>query len=260
MPMARVLSLAFGAAFAACATIAGPTGVLAQPLSVEPRCEVPAALLSDPAEFPNAARHVGKGNHLTIVALGAASTEGTGASSPQTAWPMRLQEALVLRLPGTAVKVVNLGKRGSTAQQMLQRFNAEVVPAKPAIVIWEVGTVEAVRATDTEELHAALMEGMDQIEAMHADLILMDPQYARSTDLVINFQPYLQVIRQTADLPEVTLFPRHDIMRYWVEEGRIAPTTREEMVKGNDALYDCVAQLLAEVIDHGLSAAAHAAR
>ena len=257
MSVARVLglpALALGAAL----VVLGPAQ--AQKPEIAAACQVPPELISDQAEFPNAMRAVARSKHLTVVAIGAASTEGTGASSPQAAWPERLQQVLAQHLPGTTVKVVNLGRRGNTAHMMLDRFATEVVPARPDIVVWETGTVEAVRATDPEELHAALSEGMDQVAAMHADLVLMDPQYARSSDLVINFQPYLQVIGMTADLPEVNLFPRHEIMRYWVEEGRIRPTTRDEMIRGNDALYDCIAQLLAEVIDRGLGNAAHAAR
>ena len=127
-------------------------------------------------------------------------------------------------------------------------------------MIWETGTVEAVRSEDMDEFPQALVDGMDLIVAMKADLILMSPQYARETERMINFQPYIDAMQQAAGLPAVNFFPRHAIMRYWAEHGGLVPATRVEMTRGNDQIYDCIAQLLADVIDRGLRRGAHAAK
>jgi lysophospholipase L1-like esterase len=223
-------------------------------------CRVPAYMTADMVEFPNAARRLAEEGQLTIVAIGASSTEGTGASSKTKSWPARLGALLGERLAGVRVNVVNLGQRRQTARMVLDRLHHEVAQINPALVIWETGTVEAVRATDPAEFAQILTEGA-ALESEHgADLILMDPQYARDTARLINFQPYVDAVRQMAGLPDVNLFPRHEIMRYWSEEDRLTPRTRDEMTKGNDDIYDCVAQILADVIDRGLRHVAHAQR
>jgi len=232
----------------------------AEESTVAERCRVPEYLFDDLAAFPNAARHVATERRLTVVALGASSTQGTAASSPAKAWPARFAEILGGRLSAIDVHVVNLGMRGQTARDVVDRLPRDVAPLKPGLVIWETGTVEAVRATDPAEFAHLLMEGIDAMAQLGADVVLMDPQYARTTARLINFQPYLDALRQAAGLPDVNLFPRYEIMRYWAESGRLTPHTREEMTKGNDDLYDCMAQLLAEVIDRGLRQAAHAQR
>ncbi len=227
---------------------------------VPEQCRVPAALFDDLASFPNAAAHIAREGRITIVAIGGASTQGTGASSTATAWPARLEKALAKRLPGVDIRVVNMGLRGQTARQALERFPVEVARLKPDLVIWETGTVEAVRSEDTDLFPWTMAEGVDRLHEQHADVILMDPQYARGTALLINFQPYLDAIAQTATVPGVTLFPRHQIMRYWAENDRMVPASRAEMTRGNDMIYDCIAQLMAEVIEHGLKHGAHAQR
>ncbi|MCC6467788.1 MAG: hypothetical protein IT563_05655 [Alphaproteobacteria bacterium] len=228
--------------------------------TVAEQCKVPFDLIDDLASFPNTARQIVAERRLTVVALGASSTQGTAASSPEKAWPSRFAEILGGRLSAIEVRVVNLGMRGQTARDMVDRLARDVAPLKPAMIVWETGTVEAVRATDPAEFAHVLMEGVDAMAQLGADVILMDPQYARTTARLINFQPYLDALRLTAGLPDVNLFPRHEVMRYWAETGRLMPRTREEMTKGNDDLYDCMAQLLAEVVDRGLRQAAHAQR
>jgi len=248
------LAAAFGMALAA----AWPAS--ANEMTVAPECRVPDYLIDDLATFPNAARLVTADRRLVIMTIGASSTQGTGASSAAMSWPMRLGEILGQRLSAIEVRVVNLGMRGQTARQVVDRLPRDIAPLKPAMVIWEAGTVEAVRLTDPAEFAHQLREGVDAMIQLGADVILMDPQYARDTARLINFQPYLDALRQTAGLPDVNLFPRQDIMRYWAEHDRLTPRTRDEMTKGNDAIYDCMAQLLADVIDRGLRQAAHAQR
>ncbi len=228
--------------------------------TVPERCRVPDYLIDDLADFPNAARQVASERRLTIVTFGASSTQGTGASSAAMAWPARLGDILSVRLSAVEVRIVNLAKRGQTAQMVLDRVKTDMAAARPGIVIWEAGTVEAVRTLDPAEFANVVMLGVDAMTQLGADVILMDPQYARDTARLINFHPYMDALRQAAGLPDVNLFPRNDIMRYWAANDRLTPRTRDEMTKGNDEIYDCVAQLLADVIDRGLRHAAHAQR
>ena len=49
--------------------------------------------------------------------------------------------------------------------------------------------------------------------------MLIDMQYNSGTASVINFEPYLDALHRAADLHDVYLFRRFDIMRYWSDEG-----------------------------------------
>ncbi|MCC7045120.1 MAG: SGNH/GDSL hydrolase family protein [Alphaproteobacteria bacterium] len=232
----------------------------AMEMIVPESCQVPASLLDDLATFPQAARRVATERRLVIVAVGASSTEGAGASKPASAWPARLGDILSGRFQGVEVQVVNLGQRRQTARMVLDRMARDIAPLHPSLVIWESGTVEAARAEDPGEYAHVLMRGAEAVSELPADLIVMDPQYARDTARVINFQPYVDAVHQAASMPDVNLFPRYEIMRAWAEDNRLMPRTRDAMLKGNDDIYDCVAQLLADVIDRGLREAAHAQR
>lgn len=220
------------------------------------RCEVPTDLMPDSGPFPHALSMLVKEHRLKIVALGSSSTLGLGASNSQAAWPARLQAMLQARLPGVEVRVVNRGLARQTAEQMVARIDSDVLSEKPALVIWESGTAEAVRGTSVDEFTDALLSGVDRLTDAGIDVILMDTQYSRSTAEIINFEPYVAAIDQVATMRDVDRFPRYAIMRYWVDNDRFQFTgiSGGAAQKMADQVYDCLGHLLATDIVHGINA------
>ncbi len=237
-----VITLGLGAASAA------------EPVAPMPaRCEVPAELIPDNA-LPHA-RHVLKTERrLKVVALGSSSTLGLGASDSEAAWPARLQAALGARLAGAEVRVVNRGIARQSAQQMLERIDSDVLAEKPALVIWESGTAEAVRGSDVDEFVDALLTGVDRLSAAGIDVILMDTQYSRRTAEIINFEPYVGAIEQVAAMRGLDRFSRYAVMRYWVDSDRFefANQVGSAARQTADRVYDCLGHLLAKAIIRGI--------
>jgi len=221
-----------------------------------PHCEVPGDLIPDASPLPHSRQMLKTEHRLKIVALGSSSTLGLGATDSQAAWPARLQAVLASELPGADVRVVNRGIARQTAQQMLGRLDSDVLAEKPALVIWETGTAEAVRGTDVDEFVDALMAGVDRLDAAGIDVILMDTQYSRGTAEIINFDPYIAAIDQVAVTRGLSRFPRYAVMRYWVDNDQFhfAGETGGVARKVADQVYDCLGHLLAQTILQGVAA------
>src|SRR6185369_4567814 len=124
------------------------------------------------------------------------------------AYPERLQEELMRRYPGTPIVVANKGVPRQTAQEMVERFERDVLAADPALVIWETGTTEAVRGLDVDGFAATLETGVNALRAHHVEVILIDMQYSRRTASVIGFDRYLEAMHRFAELDDVSLFRR----------------------------------------------------
>ena len=228
----------------------------AQPVApLPPRCEVPADLIPDIDPLPHARLMIKAEHRLNIVALGSSSTLGLGASKAEAAWPARLQAILTARLPGVEVRVINRGVARQSAEQMLQRLG-DVMADKPALVVWESGTAEAVRGAEIDDYVDALLTGIDRLAAAGIDVILMDTQYSRSTAEIINFEPYVAAIDRVAAMRGVDRFPRSAIMRYWVDAGRFhfSDITGAAARRTADEVYDCLGHLLATTIVRGIKA------
>jgi hypothetical protein len=189
-----------------------------QALAVDPpSCAVPDNLLFVDNTLSRVTTAVGKQHKLTIAVLGTGSSMLAGATGP--AYPARLEAALSQKLSKVAVKVATRTKNGETADMMRRNMKDLLVDEKPSLVIWQTGTVDAIRRVEVDEFRAALEGGVDALQAGGADVILMNMQYSPRTESMIQVGPYVDEMRAVAQQREIPLFDRFAIMRYWSDEG-----------------------------------------
>lgn len=227
-----------------------PAEAQAPRVQLPPVCQVPDELLTDPSPLPNTLKQIRSQRPLKVVALGSSSTLGMGASGPEAAYPARLEAALKAHFPAATIQVINKGVSRQSARQMLDRMVSDVLGERPALVVWETGTAEAVRGAEVDDFVSALLAGVDKMGEAGIDVVLMDTQYSRSTARIINFQPYVDAIGQVAGMRDLVLFPRYLVMRTWVDEDRFsfADKSPAETRKIADQIYDCLGRLLARSI------------
>ncbi|MGH7001638.1 MAG: SGNH/GDSL hydrolase family protein [Stellaceae bacterium] len=215
------------------------------------RCTVPPDLIANDPTLPGLAKRFHDRQPVVIVAIGGASTAGVAAGGPSNAYPQRLQEALARRHPGVPITVINKGVPRQTTRDMIRRFAADVLAAKPNLVIWETGTVDAVRATEIDEFATALDEGITALRAGGAAVMLVNMQYNPRLAPVIDFGPYLDALSRAADLDDAYLFDRYQIMRYWDDNGRFnvvdVPSGKQAALAGE--IYRCLGETMAGAID-----------
>jgi hypothetical protein len=213
------------------------------------KCTAPAELLQDDPQLPKVSEQLRQHKPVVIVVIGGASTAGT---SPDSSYPYFLEAALRQRHPGEDITVINKGIPGQTTDQMAVRFPKDVYPAKPNLVIWETGTVDAVRGEDVDGMAEAITDGLGAIENHGAEAMLVDMQYNPSTVSVINFEPYLDALHQTADQQNVYMFKRYELMKYWIDAGEFdfINVPREKRLSLAREFYACLGERLADVIEY----------
>ena len=98
----------------------------------------------------------------------------------------------------------------------------------------------------------AVGNGIDAIQNHGAETMLVDMQYNPSTVSVINFEPYLDALHQTADQQNVYMFKRYDLMKYWIDAGEFdfIDLPREKRLSLAREFYECLGQRLADAIDY----------
>ena len=240
-------------------TVAG-IGLVAKPAGAfdqEHECSVPERFYTFAPPLTKAAKALASGPEVVIAVLGGASTVGLAAGRPGLAWPPSLASSLAGRFPSTRTKVVNLAVARQTAKEAVERLVRDVLPLKPTLVIWETGTMEAVRGTDVDEFRERLQAGIDELRAAGVEVVLMNMQFSRETDTMIHFEPYLIAMRQVADANDVPLFRRRGIMRYWAESGVLDLRARDAEKRQQLAakLYDCIGRAMADFVTRGVTAA-----
>jgi len=236
--------------------IAVPVAALAAALSLIPGarasegqpCDIPGYLLSGNNELKHVAEAVKKDRRLTIAVVGTGSSILAGPDGPRSAYPARLEAALQQRLPSVAVKVVTLVRTRMSAEDLAQGMAKLLVDEKPDLVIWQTGTLDAIRRIEPDDFRAALEEGVETLHKGGADVILMNMQYSPRTDIMVALGPYADNMRVVAQQHEIPLFDRHAIMRHWSDTGAF-----DLYAAGKDnvlahRVHDCIGRAIASMI------------
>jgi lysophospholipase L1-like esterase len=201
--------------------------------------------------LPHVAGKLAADRPVVIVAFGSSSTEGYGSSSPEFTYPNRLAMQLRRQYPAADITVLNRGKGGDDAPEMLKRLQAEVIDLHPDLVIWQVGTNAVLRNLDPDETAKLVEDGVAHIQAAGADVVLVDPQYSpRVTERAERASKIVKLLGKVAELRHVGIFPRFEVMRDWHERQAI-PIDNFVISDGlhmNDWGYACFAQLLGDDI------------
>lgn len=240
--LAAALAVLVGAAVDEAALPGSPDG-----------CAAPPELVSIGPALTHIAARVEEGQPLTIVAIGSSSTQGVGASAPALSYPPRLEAELRKRLPDTLVRVINRGKGGEEAPQMLARMDRDVVAEHPDLVVWQLGTNAVLHHDDVAFEEAAIERGLARLKASGGDVVLMDMQYAPRVIARPSYAAMERLIADAAKRERVGLFQRFAIMRYWhAAEAGGPPVVGPDGLHMNDRGYGCLAADLAEAIaDNG---------
>ena len=220
-----------------------------QALAVDPpSCAVPDNLLFMDNNLARVTAAVSKERRLAAVVLGTGSSTLTGVDGPNQAYPARLGRALGQMLPNVAVRVVSRAQGGQTADIMRRSMKDLLSDEKPNLVIWQTGTVDAIRRVEVDEFRVALETGVESLQAAGADVILMNMQYSPRTESMIAVAPYADEMRAVAEQRGVPLFDRFAIMRYWADEGAFDFYAAG---RNNDLalrVHDCLGRALASLV------------
>ena len=227
--------------------------VSAAPAGSGDACAVAQHLVHADSAVPRVAAAIEKEHKLTIVVVGTASSSLPGAAGQPLAYPARLEATLQKKLPNVAVKIITLSKPRQTAQEMAQSFGKVLKDEKPALVIWQTGTADAMRGVSAEDFQTTLEQAVSSLQAGGADVVLMNMQYSPRTDAVLSTEPYAEALRWVALEHAVNLFDRQAIMRQWSELGTFDLLAATKSLDTAAQVHDCIGRLLASLIVEAVS-------
>jgi len=222
-------------------------------------CPAPTSFTTPDSPLPSVQAAIKAGGPVNILAIGSAATVGDQlGAGHHTAFPYRMVEALHAALPDVSFGLTLRGGRGMTAQDMLPLMKAALESRHYALVLWQTGTVEAVRGQDPDDLQSALQEGIDDALHAGADVVLVDSQFSRFLRANTNLDPYEMTMQDVAVMPGVVLFHRFDLMQSWVEDGGIdlESADRADRAKMMALLNACLGETLARFVLTGANQAA----
>jgi len=183
---------------------------------------------------------------IRILAIGSSSTEGFGASSATRTYPAQLKGDLEKRWPKVQFSVLNAGIGGETVAGTLDRLEKLLSSQKFDLVIWQLGTNDAVKGDDPNKFRDLTLRGIAAARAAGDDLILLDPQYYPGIRDLAEYERFVTAISELGEQERVPVFRRYAMMKRLGEEGEanLLAYLAADRFHMNDEGYGCLARAL----------------
>jgi GDSL-like Lipase/Acylhydrolase family len=210
-------------------------------------CRVAEQLIERDFPLPHVTRALAA-KRLNILVVGAGSSQLPGPNGVKNAYPARLQNALSAKLPGVAVTVNTDVKSRRTAAEMVKTLVPALAAAKPALMVWQTGTVDAMQSTDIDQFKVALDKGINSARSAGADVVLINAQYSPRTESMIALGTYAETMRWVALQQEVPVFDRFSIMKLWADLGTFDLYSATKKLDIAERVHDCIGRLLGDLV------------
>lgn len=255
LALAGVLGLAADVAVAQELALAGVPAVVipTAPPALSPDCRsksITGERFRRPLKALN--RAVRAKRNVRVLAIGSSSTVGVGASSPSATYIARLEGSLEGSLKGMDFDVVGRGLSGEVAQGAADRMKREVEETKPDLIVWQVGTNDALRHVNIDKFKTCLKTTLAWLAEARIDVVLIDPQYGAALTKDEHYEKVVAAVAEVAREARVLLVDRFEAMRELQRERGDPFYLTSDNLHLNDRGHRCMAEQLARSIVGGL--------
>ncbi len=218
----------------------------APPLSAQ--CDVPAVDIAAPAPLPNVAELLKNGHVVKILAIGSSSTLGIGATSGVQSYPAQLTVILEAALKGVDVEILNRGVAGEIAATTAERIRSEVALSKPDLVLWQLGTNDALARVPLDELQQTVKSTVDWLKDDKIDVVLVGMQYTSRFAKDKNYFAVRDLLQKIAADENILYIRRYDAMQFIAKTRANLEMMSRDNFHLNDLGYHCMAEHVAHAV------------
>lgn len=210
-------------------------------------CQAPVGDIALPGPLPNLEGDLQAGKTIRVLAIGSSSTVGVGASSPALNYPSVFESILEKNFKGLDVVIVNRGVSGEAAAATADRLRTLVAIEKPDLVLWQVGTNDALLRVPLGDFVATVRDTVRWLKEHKVDTVLVGLQY---TPHVVKDEHYTAMragLREVAVAENVMLVRRYEAMEF-IEKAKAGPLLATDQLHLNDLGYRCMAEHVARAV------------
>ena len=189
---------------------------------------------------------------VRVLAIGSSSTAGVGASSPTATYIAKLETSLEGSLQGMDFDVVGKGMSGEVAQGAADRMKQEVEETKPDLVVWQLGTNDALRHVSLDKFKTCVKTTLSWLAENKIDVVLIDPQYGDALTKDEHYEKVVGALAEVAKEMRVLLVDRFEAMRELQHERGDLFYLSTDKLHPNDRGHRCMAEQVARAIVGGL--------
>lgn len=212
-------------------------------------CETPGAAVVATSPLPNIAAALKERKKINILTIGstAASLRGPVSGGHYAI----VERFLETTFKGLDVTIVHRGVSGELASDAAERIKTEVALADADLVLWQLGTADALAQVPTEDFRDTVSQTVSWLRDHKIDVILVGLRYTRSMTRDPHYQAIRDAIRQVAQSQNVLRIGRYEAEET-LERIKLAQGIPASDVDAAASDYACLAEYLARAIAAGL--------
>jgi lysophospholipase L1-like esterase len=200
--------------------------------------------------LPNSASALQQRKRVRILAIGASPTAVLGSGRDGN--PPLLERILERTIKGLDVEIVNRGFSGELAEAAAERIKIEVALNRPDIVLWQVGTNDALAHVPVDSFEASVAGTVRWLKEHNIDVILVGLHYRKQVAKDPHYQAIRQSLRRIATEQNVLRIGRYEAMEVLARTTAGSGRPEQEDFGLTDAGFNCMAQYIARTIAVGL--------
>ena len=181
------------------------------------------------------------------MAIGSSSTVGVEASSPTKTYPAQFEAILEKAFKSLDVVVINRGVSGELAAATAERLKGELLTDQPDLVLWQVGTNDALANVPPEQFKATVQSTVQWLKEHRIDTVLVGLKYSPRVVQDAHHRAIREALREVASSENVLLVRRFEAMRF-IENTKEGDLLSRDGLHQNDLGYRCMAEHIAHAV------------
>ncbi len=199
--------------------------------------------------MPNVTAALKKGKTLRILAIGASAMGRRGTVSG--GFTALIEQLLERSVKGLDVEMIDRGFSGELAADAERRIMNEVALTEPELVLWQVGTNDALAYVPLSDFEATVTNTIRWLKAHKVDVVLAGLQYVDRLAQDAHYKAVREALRKIAAQENVMIVRRYEAMQFLAKAGSDRPGYSPDEFERTEAGYDCLAQYVARAITLG---------
>ena len=228
----------------------GASGAAAAVVPYSKACQSGSSALAGESPLPNVAIALKERKSLRILAFGAAP----GRVGRRGGYTALIETMLENALKGIDVVMINRGVSGELAEPAAVRMRNDVALEQPDLVLWQVGTNDALAYVAADEFAQTVKDQIDWLKAHKVDVVLVGLQFAPQMMRDAQYVEVRDTLRKVAAAENVIVIRFYEAMQIINQAAGGAAVPVADEFERNEAGYNCLAQYVARTITLGVFA------
>ena len=219
------------------------------PPALSRECQTPGVRISGDVPLPSVTQAIRLRKTIRILSIGASGRAGKNAADG--GYQAIIEAMMEKTIPNVDVKMIDRGFSGELAKDAGERIRTEVALVSPDLVIWQLGTHDALMHVPVEDFKAAVEGTLDYLRRHDVDVVMVGLHYLRQLVPDQHYQSIRTALREIAETRKVLWIGRYEAMQV-IEQARrtgTGPSPNEFTLTENG--YACLSEYVVRALTTG---------